>query len=59
MSFLNQVWSNHKTLILLGLSLLLIPFILPMISMLMHFLFTIGTYVGTWIRSISEVGLCA
>lgn len=54
MSALESVKKHKKTIILT--TLLLIS--MPLLEILTKIIFTYGTYIGTFIRNISEQGAC-
>lgn len=49
---------KNKKVLLLIIGIILIPFIIPIIEILVDSLFYAGKYVGTWIRNLIEVGIC-
>lgn len=50
---------KYKLELMVIIVLLSIPFIEPIFEVLIKCLFSVGTYVGTWIRKISEGILCS
>ena len=51
---LNYVKQNYKTILMIGMILLL----LPLLPMAVEMIFRTGTYVGTGIRMIGVHGMC-
>lgn len=49
---------KNKKLIILIIGILLIPFIVPILEILVNILLYIGRYTGTWVRGLTEVGMC-
>lgn len=45
---------NYKNIIITSL----IIFTLPIINLIIHMIYTYGTYVGTFIRNIDKFGAC-
>lgn len=54
---MSNLLKNKKIWILLGL-VVLIPFIIPIIEILVNCLFYIGKYIGTWVRELIDIGIC-
>lgn len=57
MPVLDYIKKNKKNIIAITI-LLLTPFILPLLTTLIEIIYHYGTYVGTFIRSISTGGIC-
>lgn len=49
---------KYKLELMVILVLLLIPFIEPIFEVLVDCIFTIGRYIGTWIRNVSVGKMC-
>ncbi len=58
MSSLKQFYHEHKIGIQIGSFLLLLPFLLPIVNILMEILFGSGQIVGSYVRRLIEIGLC-
>ena len=58
MSSLKQFYSHHKLAIQIGGTILLLPFLLPIVTVLIEILFDSGQIVGDYIRRITEIGIC-
>lgn len=57
MSVLEYVKKNKKNIIIITI-LLLTPFILPLLTTLIEIIYHCGTYIGTFVRSISAGKIC-
>ncbi len=57
MSILEYFKKNRKNIIVITV-LLLSPFILPLVTTLIEIIYNYGTYVGTFVRSISAGIIC-
>ena len=55
MQLVTQSLKKYKKAILL---IILVIFSMPLIEILIKIIFTYGTYIGTFIRNISENGAC-
>lgn len=58
MSHVVNFLKKYKTELSVVLVLLLIPIIEPIFEVVVKTLFTYGTVVGTWVRTISSGGIC-
>jgi len=56
-TIINKFKQHKKIILILGL-ILLIPFLIPIIELLIKMLFIVGNYVGTNIRHIMENNIC-
>lgn len=48
---------NKKLIIILGI-IFSLPFIIPILEVLINCLFYTGKYVGTWVRLVMSSGVC-
>ncbi len=58
MSTLKHFYQNHKLMIQIGGTILLLPFLLPIVTVLIEILFDSGQIIGDYIRRITEIGIC-
>ena len=49
---------QHKKIIIIIAAIILIPFVMPIIELLIKMIFTVGQYIGTNIRYIVESQMC-
>ena len=52
-----HILKNKKTIILL-ITILLIPILIPVFEILVNCIFYIGKYIGTFVRGLQEFGMC-
>lgn len=53
-NIINNIKKNYKTFMFI----VLIPFILPLMSIIIEIIFNSGNLLGTLIRSLIEGGIC-
>lgn len=58
MSNVVNFFKKYKIEVSVVLVLLLIPVIEPIFEVVVNTLFTAGTVVGTWVRTVSSGGIC-
>lgn len=50
--------TNNKKIIILLVVIITLPFMMDLLSLIVEIIFNAGTYVGTFIRKISESKIC-
>lgn len=58
MPTLIQIYEQHKKLVWVGIGLLLLPFLLPLVNILVEIIFKSGQISGDLIRRLTEIKIC-